>query len=59
MLILKNNMENQEQILNKNEATIDLNELHTILENIEPETPEQFEMKAILERAKSILTRSH
>ncbi len=52
-------MENQEQILNKNEVSNDLNELHNILENTEPQTPEQFEMKGILERAKNILLKSH
>lgn len=53
-------MENQEQILNTNynqESHMDLGEIHTILETIQPETREQFETKEILERAKSILTR--
>ncbi len=52
-------MEKHEQIFNTQESKIDLNELHNILENLEPQTSEQFEMKAILERAKDILTRSH
>lgn len=55
-------MENQEQILNTNynqESHTDLIEIHNILGNIQPETPEQFETKEILERAKNILTRSH
>lgn len=55
-------MENQEQIFNttnNQESPIDLAEIHSILENLTPETPEQFETKAVLERAKNILTRSH